>query len=89
LNAFIDVFHMTTHDRRTPYHGYIWQAGRIIETTRQRSTAELAAWCQKYDLPVRAHEALLRQELRQLGIAAQVVVDGAREREMPLPLYPS
>jgi hypothetical protein len=88
LNAFIDVFHMTTHDRRMPYHGYVWQAGRIIETTRQRNIAKLAEWCQQHELPVRAHEALLRQELRQHGVAAQVVVAGARERDTPLPLHP-
>jgi hypothetical protein len=74
MSIFIDVFYMPNEDPRMPYHGYIWQAGRLINTTRHRDVATLVTWCKQQDLPVRVHEPSLRTQLRNLGVNASGIV---------------
>jgi hypothetical protein len=71
---------MPNDDPRTPYHGYVWQAGRIIGEGKYRSVVRLADWCRQQNLPVRVHAPVLREELRKQGIEAYSIVINARGR---------
>jgi hypothetical protein len=71
---------MPNDDPRTPYHGYIWQAGRIVGEGKHRTISHLAEWCRQQNLPVRAHEPVLREELRKQRIEAYSIVMNVRGR---------